>query len=416
MKEALKRYWEGYLRIRLRGFSPERFLNLCMAKQIVIWDLRYQEDGYEFFITIKDFRRVKPLVHKAQVRLRIMGRYGLPFFLYRNRRRKLYGAGVICFFLVLFVMSQFIWDITIEGNYRFTDDMLIHYLDTLKICYGRPKKGIDCDWLEESIRSQYPEIIWVSARISGTRLMIKVKENEVIGSIPEKDNAPRDLVAEKTGIIAHMVIRRGKAQVKVGDTVEAGQVLVSGIVPIYNDAEELVQEHLVRADGDIYAVTTETYREFVPFTAMRRADTGRNRKGLRLRLGGFSFLWMLPALGESPWEISSESSQVSVLGDFYLPVWADFIEAKEYQIYEHYLTKEELETEKFTIHQEKMENLTEKGVQILENRVKIVNKDSGWEICGEFLLEEKIGVGRSLEKTGIGEEPSTPDESGMLVE
>ena len=148
MKEALKRYWEGYLRIRLRGFSPERFLNLCMAKQIVIWDLRYQEDGYEFFITIKDFRRVKPLVHKAQVRLRIMGRYGLPFFLYRNRRRKLYGAGVICFFLVLFVMSQFIWDITIEGNYRFTDDMLIHYLDTLKICYGRPKKGIDCDWLE----------------------------------------------------------------------------------------------------------------------------------------------------------------------------------------------------------------------------------------------------------------------------
>ncbi len=91
-------------------------------------------------------------------------------------------------------------------------------------------------------------------------------------------------------------------------------------------------------------------------------------------------------------------------------------EAKEYQIYEHYLTKEELETEKFTIHQEKMENLTEKGVQILENRVKIVNKDSGWEICGEFLLEEKIGVGRSLEKTGIGEEPSTPDESGMLGE
>ena len=90
MKDALKHYWEGYLRIRLKGFSPERFLNLCMAKQIVIWDLRYQEDGYQFLISIRDYRRVRPLVKKAQVRLKILGRYGLPFFLYRNRKRKLH--------------------------------------------------------------------------------------------------------------------------------------------------------------------------------------------------------------------------------------------------------------------------------------------------------------------------------------
>ncbi len=80
MIEVLKHYLGGYLRVRLRGFSPERFLNLCMAKQIVIWDLRYQEDSYQFLITVRDFRRVRPLVHKAQVRLRILGRYGLPFF------------------------------------------------------------------------------------------------------------------------------------------------------------------------------------------------------------------------------------------------------------------------------------------------------------------------------------------------
>ena len=62
------------------------------------------------------------------------------------------------------------------------------------------------------------------------------------------------------------------------------------------------------------------------------------------------------------------------------------------------MTKKELEQRKETIHQKKMENLKQKGVQILENSVKIRNKDSGWEIWGSFLLEEKIGVGRELEQ------------------
>jgi similar to stage IV sporulation protein len=396
LKDALKHYFEGYLCIRLKGFSPERFLNLCMAKQIVIWDLKYQDGGYQFFIRVKDYRRVRPLVRKAQVRLRILGRYGLPFFLYQNRKRKLYAVGILSFFFVLFLMSQFIWDINIEGNYHFTDDVLLHYLDSQDIRYGRRKAGIDCDRLEESIRSQYPEIIWVSARISGTRLMIKVKENEVMGTIPVKEDAPRDLVAKKPGKITRMVVRRGKAQVAPGDTVEAGDVLVRGAVPIYNDAEELVREQLVRADADIYAITREDYEESIPFLAIKRADTGKSRQGLRLRLGGLSFLWMLPAWGENPWEITAKSSQVTVMGDFYLPVWMDQIWAREYQTYEYFLTNDQLEQEKQRIHQKKIGDLTEKGVQILENSVKIVKEGSGWQIQGTFLVEELIEAGKEI--------------------
>lgn len=91
--------------------------------------------------------------------------------------------GIGTFFLILFVMSQFIWNISVEGNRRFTDDMLIRYLNTLDVSYGMRKAGIDCGRLEESIRSEYPEIIWVSASVSGTRLFIKIKENEVMGKV-----------------------------------------------------------------------------------------------------------------------------------------------------------------------------------------------------------------------------------------
>ena len=165
MKERVLRYAGGYLKVRMTGLASERFLNLCMARGITLWELsRSDREALCFFISIKDFRRIGPLVKKAGVHVKITGRFGLPFFLYRNRRRKLYGAGVAAFFLVLFIMSRFIWNISLEGNRRFTDDMLLHYLDSQKIHYGMAKSAIDCDILEESIRSAYPEIIWVSAR------------------------------------------------------------------------------------------------------------------------------------------------------------------------------------------------------------------------------------------------------------
>ena len=88
MIEWLLHNWEGYVRLRLHGYSPERFLNLCNARGLEVWGLICNRDGdYEFFMTVEGYRRVKPLVRKAQVRLHITGRYGLPFFIYRYRKR-----------------------------------------------------------------------------------------------------------------------------------------------------------------------------------------------------------------------------------------------------------------------------------------------------------------------------------------
>lgn len=407
MRQTFEHYRKGYLLVRLQGFSPERFLNLCMANQIEIWELVNREGYYQFYMTLDGYRKIRPLVRKAHVRLKILGRFGLPFFLYQNRRRKLYGAGVAAFFAILFVMSQFVWNITIEGNYRFTDDMLLHYLDSQEIRYGIRKNRIDCDSLEESIRSQYPEIIWVSARVSGTRLMIKVKENEVMAAIPVKDEAPRDLVADKAGVITGMVVRKGKAQVAVGDPVEKGQVLVSGTIPIYNDAEELVNCQYVRADADIRVQTDYSYQEEIPHLTSERVDTGKKRHGIQIRLFHYSLVFMLPQAGDMSWEFVRESRQAKVLGDFFLPVWIDRIVGREYGLYERFLTKGELEAIKNEINDAKIQNLEQKGVQIIENNVKILDKSSVWVIQGDLVIEDSIGAGQDIIKT---EETDQPDE------
>ena len=59
MFEQLICYLKGYVRIRITGYSPERFLNACRYKNIYIWDLKRVCGSYEMNLTIDGFRRLK---------------------------------------------------------------------------------------------------------------------------------------------------------------------------------------------------------------------------------------------------------------------------------------------------------------------------------------------------------------------
>ena len=56
MIQKLKKQLLGYIKIKITGGSPERFLNLCKHKEIEIWNLESKKDSYEMLITIHDFR------------------------------------------------------------------------------------------------------------------------------------------------------------------------------------------------------------------------------------------------------------------------------------------------------------------------------------------------------------------------
>lgn len=399
MKERIRVYIKGRLRLRLTGAAPERFFNLCRTNRIPIWGLCCRDCGYECYMHLKDLYRVRPYARKAKVRVRIIGRSGLPFFLQRNRRRKWYAAGVLSFFLVLAAMSQFIWAFSLEGNFSISDDTLMHYLNEEQIRYGMWKGRIDCSRLEEQIRSHFEDIIWVSARISGTRLMIRVKENDGVPVVEQTGEEPRDLVADTAGTITGLIVRQGKPQVEIGAQVEPGQILVSGVIPILDDGGQTVKENLVCADADIYARTGETYTDRIPKTRQVRIYSGKSRSGLRLRVFGMDFLWMLPWEEDQFWQVTVQERQLCLFEDFYLPAWVGRIQAREYGIYEEFLTTAQVDEKKERIHQQKLQTFMKKGVQIIENNVKIQDKGSFYEVQGQLVLNRRIGAGQNISET-----------------
>jgi len=77
---SLIRYLKGYLRIRVAGYSPERFLNACSHRGIYIWNLTADQGAYDMYITIKGFHKLKPIIKKTGTKVIITERFGLPFF------------------------------------------------------------------------------------------------------------------------------------------------------------------------------------------------------------------------------------------------------------------------------------------------------------------------------------------------
>lgn len=388
--EKFLRQLRGFMVVRLTGYSPERFLNLCNTKNIPVWNLACRDGEYEFCMTLDGFLKVRPLVKKSQVRLRIRKREGLPFFLHRNKGRVGFALGFCLFFCLLYSLSLFLWDIQIDGNYQYTDEIITDYLKTRQITWGVPKSRIDCEQLEAALRDDFPEISWSAARISGTRLLISVKENQVRSQIPQKEEAPCNLVASKAGVITQIIVRQGKAMVKAGDAVEAGQILVSGAIPIYDDNEQLKNIRYVQADADVLADTEYPFAEKFSKLHTVEAETGRRKQGFLISAGPLSAVFILPSGKEEEWRYLTEEHQAKLFTNFYLPFFWGIVEGKEVVTYESFYTKKELEQVSEGVYQNFVKNLSEKGVQIIENNVKILEDESECRMAGIIRTRESI--------------------------
>ena len=206
MLVRLFKYLRGYVKIRVEGYSPERLLNLCNAHKILLWGVENQELIYEMYVSVKDYKRMRPLVKKTRTKIILLEKHGFPFFLHKFRKRKMFFAGILLCVTVIYVLSLFIWNIHFEGNVSQSNGELLAYLDEIGISHGIRKSEIVCENIETKLRSRYPNILWVSAEMRGTRIIIQIKENtdeDIISNIEVKNEEPVSIVTKRSLGIVH---------------------------------------------------------------------------------------------------------------------------------------------------------------------------------------------------------------------
>lgn len=385
-----KNFWKGYLRICFWGQESERFLNLCAHHKIQIWQIEKYEAVYWGYVLISDFYRMDEVRRKTGTKIKIKGKYGIPFFFYRNKKRRVFFVGFLLALIAVFLLSERVWNIHVEGNVHNSTEAILDYLETQDVWHGMRRDQVDCGYIAGKLRKEFPDITWVSAKLTGTRLMLEVKENESYQKEKQlqKKEIPCDLRAQKDGIILSMIVRKGKAKKKIGESCSKNEILVSGKIPIINDSQEVMGYQTVQADADIeIQYKMEYYQEFSR-TYQKIIPSGETRQGYIIQAGNY-YLDTSRNLKKQEYSRLLKLRQLKLTENFKLPLFygksIDYAIEKKERIY----TKEEAEKKAEQTILRVLETLSQKGIQISENHVRIeVNKNS----CvtkGSLILIEK---------------------------
>ncbi len=383
-------YIRGYVKIKVWGYSTERLLNLCGNHDILVWDIVNHGDYDTMKISVRGFFALKPLLKKTGTRAAVLQKYGLPFLMSKMQKRKMFVAGLLGCLLFWVIMAGYIWNIEIEGNYVLTEDVLLDYLDERGVHVAMKKSRLQIEDLEKALREEHDIITWTSVQVKGTTLLIHIKENEMPDY--EQNETTRedgiDLIATKSGIVSYIITRSGVPQVALGDTVEKGDVLVSGAVPVYNEDTTVRKYQFVQSDADILLRYTESVSVKRDILYDEKLYSGRQKK--MIMLGVNDKEWNL-RFGKVPYEqydISGEKKQVRLLDRLYLPIFYGEKTIQEYEMVKKKHTSDEMNA----IMQEEWRKITatldEKGVQIAEKNVTIKKNDNNWVLNARMQLEE----------------------------
>lgn len=255
----------GIVTVKLRGRRLERILNLAISRGIYLWDIKKGQDWMSFKIRGSGYEALRGLAEEHNLNLEVVNRKGLPFMKSTISRRLGFLLGGVVFIAALYMLSSFVWFISVAGNKKIDDQRILNIAAKYGIYQGSPKWSFDRNQAEEAMLKEMKELTYVKVDIQGVRAEIQVVEK----ILPEQEiTAPCHMVAQKDGIIEEVLVLEGQANVSKGDAVARGDVLISGIVfpqpspYIVTEGEPDLDPYLVRARGMVKAkVWYEGYGE-----------------------------------------------------------------------------------------------------------------------------------------------------------
>lgn len=385
-----RRLMDNYVVVKVVTDTKERFLNLCRNRQLTVWNIISQEDGFIANFSKADFMQLRDIVRKTNSKVRIIKKKGIGFILFKYRKHYSFLVGILLAIGILYTLSLFVWNISFEGNISYTTSFLSKYLSDKGIVVGTRIEHINCSEIEHMIRSDYDDITWVAAKITGTSLVISIKENDGAiqavnqnsETIDNNTSEARDIIATEDGIIHSIITRNGTPKVTVGDEVTSGQVLVSGIVEVHDDSGSVVSTYQVNSDADILIDTNVNYYDELVLEHHVKNYTGRTKHDYYIDLPEFEIFMGLHFSKYDEYDSIMEIYPVVIGDSFFLPIRVGKKTTREYKTETALYTQEEatqILEGKFNTY---INELKQNNVEIVDNNVTIVPNEEVYKCEG----------------------------------
>lgn len=176
---------------------------------------------------------------------------GLPSLILEYRKRYGVIVGIMLSIVYILFASMFVWDIRVEENSDISGSLVEKELSKSGFETGSFWNKKNISKIETSVLENSENIGWININKRGSVAYVSAREKKIHEQTKNEKDGYSNVVATVDCIIEEITVRSGVACVKKGDTVRAGELLISGVLP-----QEL-GGGFVRADGDVFGVVSE---------------------------------------------------------------------------------------------------------------------------------------------------------------
>ena len=236
--------------------NSNKFLNYLIYNKIYYDSLNKYNEYFVLDVSYDDY-----LYIRRRYKCHIVKYYGKKNIVNIYENNKYVLLSLIISFMLLFLLCNTIFDIKINSDNKDIINIINNSLSDNGIGVYKRKVSFDkLNSIKNKILEDNKDILeWIEIREKGCIYYIDVTPR--VKSNNNADNSlPSDIVAEKDGVIKHIVVHRGSKVIDNGDYVKKGDILISGNI-IKN--ENVIDK--VHSEGVIYAETWKTVNISIPF-------------------------------------------------------------------------------------------------------------------------------------------------------
>ncbi len=274
------RYLFGFVRIEVSG-PYENFLNLLSKRGVTMWGTKKCEKFFEISVPRSQVDIVRKSAVKSSVHIESISERGLITTVKRHKDKLSLLTGIGVFFLIIYVLSMYVWVVNVTGNVSVPSNDILVVASEIGLREGTWKRSLSASHVEQELMCRFRDMSWMSVNIQGCVANVVVKERAASERVvPDEEDS--HIVAKMDGEIAEVQVEQGTAEVKVGDRVTKGTLLVSGI---YGD-EDSETVHTCHASAKVMANTFHEFHASVDMYQEKSRDVGKKIAVKKLRLFG----------------------------------------------------------------------------------------------------------------------------------
>lgn len=364
------------------GFA-ERFINICTAENIPLWNMHKRGDSMTARTTVGGYRNIRTVARRSSMKVRMIKKSGLPFVINRHVQRKGLVLGFAAVVLIMFLLSGRVWIIEIDDTQGFTRGEVVEAFEKAGLKTGSKIKNLDIVKIENEAALNLENASWTAINFKGCVAEIRIRKLKSKPQI-ETHTGYSNIVARKDGQIEILEVYRGSAATTLGQTVTEGDLIVSGVTEsktqmnLFTDADGYV---VAKTDIKVETHTPKTVTVLVPKTK---------------KVWSFYFLGMeiLPVCKQEG--ICYEHRRRAVVKGKVLPFGINY---REYTVFtEKEKTISPTEAELMAVNEFALESYNKTlHAQIIDKNVEIIETPDGFTVKGNFFCYENIGKNVSFQ-------------------